>query len=134
MCNINPVRNIFTYKFWMGFNSFVMLFLAVNIGTVGVEIDSGFPFIIALGYMVYMSFYLSKSAAWKVYALIGIGAFGTLFYLLGIIFGLTPQNVHQLAWTHISLSLILTGGALAHFQSRKKDIEKSTHQFRTKHI
>jgi len=93
-----------------------------------------FPFLIALGYMVYMSFYLSKSAAWKVYALIGIGVFGTLFYLLAIIFGLTSQNLNPLAWTHVVLSLVLTGGALAHFQLRKKVVEESTHQLHTRHL
>jgi len=118
----------------MGFNSFVMLFIAVNMCMIGVEIYSRFPFLIALGYMVYMSFYLSKSAAWKVYALIGIGVFGTLFYLLAIIFGLTSQNLNPLAWTHVVLSLVLTGGALAHFQLRKKVVEESTHQLHTRHL
>ena len=108
---------IIDHKFWMGFNSFVILFLAVNIGTIGVEIDSGLPFVIALGYMIYMSFYLSKGALWKVYALLGIGIFGALFYLLGITFKLTPPNVLPLAWTQIVLSLVLTAGSLAHLKS-----------------
>jgi hypothetical protein len=108
-----------SHKFWMGFNSFVMLFLAINIGTVGAETDSSLPFVIALGYMIYMSVYLSKAAAWKVYALLGIGLFGALFYLLGMAFKLMPQNLHALAWTHIVLSLVLAAGSLAHLRSKK---------------
>lgn len=101
----------------MGFNSFVMLFLAVNIATIGVEVRSGFPFLVALGYLVYMSIYLSKGAYWKVAALFGIGAAGALFYMIGIIGGLTPPPALALAWTHTLLSLLLAGGALVHLKA-----------------
>ncbi|MCP4584025.1 MAG: hypothetical protein GY839_20630 [candidate division Zixibacteria bacterium] len=108
-----------THKFWMGFNGFVLLFLAVNIGTVGVEVDSSIPFLIALGYLVYMFIYLSRSAMWKLAALFSIAGAGILFYLGGIIFGYISDNLLALAWTHIVLSLLLAGGALAHFKMRK---------------
>jgi hypothetical protein len=107
-----------THKFWMGFNGFVLLFLAVNIGTIGVELDAGFPFIIALAYLVYMFIYLSKNAMWKLIALMSIAGAGLLFYLGGIIFGLTPDNLQALAWTHIVLSALLEGGAIAHLKSK----------------
>lgn len=107
-----------SHKFWMGFNSFVLLFIAINVATIGVEIDSRIPFILALGYMIYMSIYLSKGATWKVYTLIGIGVIGVLFYLLGLAFKITPANLYSLAWTHIILSLVLTGGSLAHLKSK----------------
>jgi hypothetical protein len=107
-----------THKFWMGFNGFVLLFLAVNIGTIGVELDSGFPFIIALAYLVYMFIYLSKNAMWKLMTLIAIACAGFLFYLGGIIFGLIPDNLQALAWTHVVLSALLAGGALAHLKSK----------------
>lgn len=110
--------SFFTHKFWMGFNGFVLLFLAVNIGTVGVELDAGFPFIIALAYLVYMFIYLSKSAMWKLATLLAIAGAGFLFYLAGIIFGLTPDNLRALAWTHVVLSAFLAGGATAHLKSK----------------
>jgi hypothetical protein len=104
-------------KFWIGFNSFVLLFLAVNICTIGVEINSRLPFILGLGYMVYMSVYLSKGAQWKVLTLIGMGIAGTIVYLIGITFGGTPQTMIPLAWFHIALSLVLAIGAFAHLKS-----------------
>jgi hypothetical protein len=116
---VQAVMAIFTHKFWMGFNSFVLLFLAVNAGTIGVEIDSGVPFIIALAYMVYMSVYLSKGGIWKVFILLGIGIVGALFYIIGIAFRLTPSSLMALAQTHIVLSLILAAGTLAHLRSKK---------------
>jgi hypothetical protein len=108
----------FSHKFWMGFNSFVLLFLAVNISTIGVEVKSGIPFLIALCYLIYMSMYLSKSALWKVQTLIGIGITGALFYLVGMIAGMTSSNLYPLAWTHIVLSCLLTGGSFAHLISK----------------
>lgn len=107
-----------THKFWMGFNGFVLLFLAVNIGTVGVELDAGLPFVIALAYLVYMFIYLSKSAMWKLAALLAIACVGFLFFLAGIMFGFTPDNLRALAWTHIILSASLGGGAIAHLKSK----------------
>jgi len=107
-----------THKFWMGFNGFVLLFLAVNIGTIGVELDAGLPFIIALAYLVYMFIYLSKSAMWKLAALLAIAGAGFLVFLAGIIFKLTPDNLRALAWTHIILSALLGGGAIAHLKSK----------------
>jgi len=107
-----------THKFWMGFNGFVLLFLAVNIGTIGVELDAGLPFIIALAYLVYMFIYLSKSAMWKLATLLAIACAGFIFFLAGIIFSLTPDNMQALAWTHIILSALLGGGALAHLKSK----------------
>ena len=108
-----------THKFWMGFNGFVLLFLAVNIGTIGVEIDSKIPFLIALGYLVYLFIYLSKSAMWKLIALLSIAGAGTLFYLVAFLFSLISENLQALAMTHIVLSLLLTGGAIAHLKSKK---------------
>jgi hypothetical protein len=107
-----------SHKFWMGFNSFVLLFLAVNIATIGVEAKSNLAFIMALGYMVYMSVYLSKSALWKVQALMAIGLGGMLFYLTGTITGMTPSIMRPLAITHITLSVILAAGALAHLKAK----------------
>jgi hypothetical protein len=104
-------------KFWIGFNSFVLLFLAVNICTIGVEANSQLPFIIGLGYMVYMSVYLSKSAQWKVITLLGMGIAGTIVYLIGVTFGGTPPSMFPLAWAHIVLSLVLAVGAFAHLKS-----------------
>lgn len=104
-------------KFWIGFNSFVLLFLAVNICTIGVEIKSQFPFILGLGYMIYMSVYLSKGARWKVITLLGMGLLGVAVYLGGIIFAGTPKSMIPLAWAHIVLSLILAAGAYAHLKS-----------------
>ena len=106
------------HKFWMGFNSFVLLFLAVNIATIGVEVKSGIPFLLALGYMIYMSVYLSKSALWKVQVLLLIGLLGVLFYAIGLISGLTPQIMHPLAITHIILSVILSIGTYAHLKAK----------------
>jgi len=113
------ISSLITHKFWMGFNSFVLLFLAVNIATIGVEIDSSLPFLLALGYMVYMSIYLSKTVLLKVYLLLGIGLFGAAFYAAGIIAGLAGQAVRPMAITHLVLSLILSAGALAHLTSKK---------------
>lgn len=107
------------HKFWMGFNGFVLLFLAVTISTIGVEIKSGLPFLVALCYLVYMFVYLSKSILWKVYALIGIGIAGTLFYLIGMIAGMITDNLNPYAWTHIVLSILLTGGSFMHLISKK---------------
>jgi len=107
----------FSQKFWIGFNSFVLLFLAVNIWTIGVELKSQLPFILGLGYMIYMSVYLSKGAAWKVIALLSIGLLGSIVYLIGIFFGGTPQSMFPLAWAHIAMSLILAAGAFAHLKS-----------------
>ena len=123
--NIGSAMAWFSYKFWMGFNSFVMLFIAVNMGTIGVEVNSGLAFFVALGYMVYMSIYLSKAAVWKIYTLFAIGAGGALFYLVGILFNITPSIMYPLAWIHIVLSIVLAVGAAAHFYSRKKILEKS---------
>ncbi len=108
---------VFTYKFWMGLNGFILLFLAVNIATIGVEIDSRFPFILALGYLVYLFVYLSKNAMWKLMTLFGIAILGIFIYLIGIISGLTGDNLRPLAWTHIVFSLLLLGGAFAHWKS-----------------
>lgn len=110
---------LFRYKFWMGFNSFVMLFLAVNIGTIGVEIDSGIPFTLALGYLVYMSFYLSINSITRVVLLMTIAIIGVLYYFAGIEFGYLPESTHALAWTHVVLSLILFLGSLAHLKTRE---------------
>jgi hypothetical protein len=110
-------------KFWIGFNSFVLLFLAVNICTIGVEINSQLPFILGLGYMVYMSVYLSKWALWKVLALLGIGILGALVYVIGMAFAGTPHSMFHLAWAHIALSLLLAGGAFAHLKSPAIEIE-----------
>jgi hypothetical protein len=106
------------HKFWMGFNSFVLLFLAVNIATIGVEAKSNLAFIVALGYMVYMSVYLSKSALWKVQVLMGIGLAGAMLYLTGIVTSLTPSIMHPLAIAHIVLSAVLAVGALAHLKAK----------------
>jgi len=104
-------------KFWIGFNSFVLLFLAVNICTIGVEINSQFPFVLGLGYMIYMSIYLSKGARWKVITLLSMGLLGVAAYLGGITFAGTPKSMISLAWAHIVLSLLLAGGAYAHLKS-----------------
>jgi len=112
-------KSFITHKFWMGFNGFVLLFLAVNIGTIGVEIDSGILFLIALGYLVYMFIYLSKSAMWKLITLLSIAGAGALFYLIGIVFSMISDNLTALAWTHIVLSLFLVGGAIAHLKTKK---------------
>jgi hypothetical protein len=104
-------------KFWIGFNSFVLLFLAVNICTIGVEVKSRWPFLLGLGYMIYMSVYLSKGAAWKVFALLSIGVCGALFYLLGILFRYTPSSMYPLAGAHMAMSAILAAGAFAHIKS-----------------
>ncbi len=113
------LTKLFTYKFWMGFNGFVLLFLSVNIATIGVEIDSGLPFLLALGYLVYLFVYLSKNAYWKMVTLLGIAVVGVLVYLIGIISGITASDMAPLAWTHIVLSLLLLGGAIAHWKSDK---------------
>lgn len=110
-------------KFWIGFNSFVLLFLAVNICTIGVEIKSQFPFILGLGYMIYMSVYLSKGARWKIITLLGMGLLGTVVYLVGILFAGTPKPMVPLAWAHIVFSLILIVGAYAHLKSPSMDPE-----------
>jgi len=115
------ILSYFGYKFWMGFNSFVILLLAVNIGTIGVEMDSGFPFLLALFYMIFMSFYLSKAAFWKIYALIGIGTAGLIFYLIGNLSGMTPDNVRSLAGAHILLSFILTSGGVVHYLTYRRE-------------
>jgi hypothetical protein len=107
------------HKFWMGFNGFVLLFLAVNIATIGVEIDSRFPFLIALGYLVYMFVYLSKGERWKLIALFSIAICGVLIYLIGLIIGRTGGNLYPMAWTHIILSAVLLGGAFAHLKTAK---------------
>ena len=107
---------IFTFKFWMGFNAFVLLFLAVNIATVGVEIDSEIPFLIALAYLIYMSVYLSRNSLARALILLGIGFAGMLFYIGGLIFGLTPPGVRPLALAHIFFSLVLVAGVYAQAQ------------------
>jgi len=107
------------HKFWMGFNGFILLFLAVNIATIGVEVNSSIPFWAALGYLVYLFIYLSKSILWKLIVVFVIAGFGLLFYLAGIISGLTPGTLHPLGWTHIVLSLLLLGGAYAHYKTEK---------------
>ena len=111
---------LLNYKFWMGFNGFVLLFLAVNISTIGVEINSGLPFLVGLCYLIYMFVYLSKSILWKVHVLIGIGIAGTLFYLIGMLTGMITDNLSPYAWTHIVLSILLTGGSFMHLKSEKK--------------
>lgn len=111
-------------KFWIGFNSFVLLFLAVNICTIGVEIKSQFPFILGLGYMIYMSVYLSKGARWKVITLLSIGLLGVFAYLVGISFAITPRPMQPLAWFHIVGSLILAVGAFAHLKSPVPQAER----------
>lgn len=110
---------LFRFKFWMGFNSIVMLFLAVNIGTIGVEINSEIPFFFALGYLIYMSYYLSKNSITRISMLLIIAIIGVLYYLFGITFGYLPESAHALAWTHVILSLVLAIGALAHFKTRE---------------
>ena len=110
---------VFTYKFWMGFNGFILLFLAVNIATIGVEINSGFPFLLALGYLVYLFIYLSKNAFWKLLTLFIVSVLGILVYLIGVVSGLTGSDLTPLAWTHIVLSLLLLGGAYAHWKLGK---------------
>ena len=117
----SKVKNmtILSHKFWMGFNGFVLLFLAVNIATIGVEVDSSIPFLVALGYLVYMFIYLSKSILWKLQVLFAIGGAGALFYLISVIFGSTSGTMGSLAWTHIVLSFFLVGGALGHLKTRK---------------
>lgn len=111
---------IFTFKFWMGFNAFVLLFLAVNIATVGVEIDSEIPFLIALAYLIYMSVYLSRNSLARALILLGIGFAGMLFYIGGLIFGLTPPGVRPLALAHIFFSLVLVAGVYAQLSAMKK--------------
>jgi hypothetical protein len=110
-------KGFITYKFWMGFNGFILLFLAVNMATIGVELDSKLAFIAAAVYLVYLFIYLSKNALWKLQVLFAIAAVGLLFYLVGIISGLTGPNLKPLAWTHIVLSILLLGGAYAHFKT-----------------
>ena len=110
-------------KFWIGFNSFVLLFLAVNICTIGVEIKSQFPFVLGLGYMIYMSVYLSKGARWKVITLFSMGILGVAAYLGGITFAGTPKTMVPLAWAHIVLSILLTGGAFAHLKSPAAELD-----------
>jgi hypothetical protein len=104
-------------KFWIGFNSFVLLYLAVNVWTISVETNSRLPFFLGFAYMIYMSIYLSKGAQWKVLTLLGMGVAGALVYLAGVTFAGTPKTMFPLAWTHIVLSLILAGGAFAHLKS-----------------
>lgn len=111
------LANVFSYKFWMGFNGFVLLFLSVNMATIGVELDSGFSFILALGYLVYLFIYLSKNAYWKLLSVFIIAAAGVLVFLIGVISGLTPDNLDSLAWTHIVFSLLLLSGAAAHWKT-----------------
>lgn len=117
--NAMEISSWITHRFWMGFNSFVLLFLAVNIATIGVETDSGLPFWLALGYMIYMSVYLSKTILLKVYVLLGIGLFGALFYAVGLITGFVGPLLRPLAVTQIVLSLILSAGAFAHLTSKR---------------
>lgn len=112
--------NAITYKFWMGFNGFVLLFLAVNMATIGVELDSKIAFVVALGYLVYMFIYLSKNVLWKLLTLIAVAVAGMLFYLIGILAGSVSPNLKALAWTHIVLSLLLLSGALAHYKTAGK--------------
>lgn len=106
------------YKFWIGFNSFVLLFLAINICTIGVETNSRWPFLLGLCYMIYMSIYLSKGAIWKVMTLLGMGICGVLFYLLAMLFGNMPSPMFPLAGAHIAFSAVLAAGAFAHLKSR----------------
>jgi hypothetical protein len=108
-----------SHKFWMGFNGFVLLFLGVNIATIGVEIDSRIPFLAAFGYLVYLFIYLSRGDMWKLIGLFIIAVAGALFYLAGMISGLTGSNIYHMAWTQVILSLILLGGAFAHLRTRK---------------
>lgn len=110
-------------KFWIGFNSFVLLFLAVNICTIGVETNSQFPFVLGLGYMIYMSIYLSKGARWKVITLMSIGLLGVVTYLIGVTIAGAPKSLVPLAWAHIVLSLVLAAGAFAHLKSPSAEIE-----------
>jgi hypothetical protein len=111
--------NLANHKFWMGFNGFVLLFLAVNMATIGVEIDSRFPFLLALGYLVYMFVYLSKNEPWKLITLFSIAIAGVLVYLIGMIFGITGSGLYPLAWTQVILSAVLLGGAFAHWKTAK---------------
>ena len=113
-------KGFLTYKFWMGFNGFMLLFLAVNMATIGVELHSKIAFITAAIYLVYLFIYLSKNALWKLIVLFAIAAIGVLFYLVGIISGLIGPNLKALAWTHIVLSILLLGGAYAHFKTAGK--------------
>lgn len=110
---------ILSHKFWMGFNGFILLFLAVNVATVGVELNSGIPFLVALGYLIYMFIYLSKSALWKLRTLFAIAGAGVLVFLISIIFGFAGDGLNPLAWTHIVLSLLLAAGAFAHTKTKK---------------
>ncbi len=113
----------FAAKFWLGFNSFVLLFLAVNISTIGVELSSHWPFLIALGYMVFMSIYLSRWAHWKVIALLAIGLAAVGVFGLELIVGKVNSGMQPLAITHIALSLILLIGGFAQLKAERRITE-----------
>jgi len=109
----------FAAKFWLGFNSFVLLFLAVNISTIGVELASHWPFLGALGYMVFMSIYLSRWARWKAIALLAIGLVAAGAFGLVLIAGKVSSGMLPLAITHVALSVILFVGGLAQLRAEK---------------
>ena len=106
----------------MGFNSFVLLFLAINISTIGVEVNSTIPFLFGLGYLIYMSAYLSKGALWRVRVLLAIGLVGAFVYILGLVTSKSPATLTPLAIAHIVLSLILAAGAFADWRARRHAI------------
>ncbi len=117
----------FAAKFWLGFNSFVLLFLAVNISTIGVELASHWPFLLALGYMIFMSIYLSRWAYWKVIVLLAIGLVAAAAFGLMLIAGKVSSGMQPLAVTHVALSVILFVGGLAQLRVERHVADRIQH-------